>query len=173
MTSIRQSPNRLRAIIAWSAAFAACGLLAAACGSTVAPASNSAPAPAARAGTQTPSPTPSPTATSGSSTSASTGSSSAGHADISITVTGDGQHWTLGCEPPTGNVPDPQAACARLVSEPALFSVSPRHVMCPQLMADAPGFVVSGTFLGQRIHRAIMDGGCDLGKWSILHNIFQ
>ncbi len=44
--------------------------------------------------------------------------------------------------------------------------------MCPQLMADGPGYLVSGTFLGQHINRAIMDGGCDLAKWSVLHQIF-
>jgi hypothetical protein len=177
MTALRrQSPNRLRAIIVRGAAVAACGTLAAACGSTVAPASNTAPAPAAQAGTQTPSPTPRPTATSGNSTGSSTGStgtSSAGQANINLTVTGGGQTWTLRCEPPSGNVPDPQAACESLLSQPALFSTSPRHVMCPQIMGDGPGYLVSGTFLGQNISKAIMDGGCDLGKWSLMHNIFK
>jgi len=180
MTSLRrQSQSRLRAIIACGAVVATCGTLAAACGSTVAPASNNAQAPPSQAGTQSPGPSPSPTATGASgagggtsSAPSSTGTSSAGHADINLSVTGGGQHWTLRCEPPSGNVPDPQTACERLLGQPALFSVSARHVMCPQIEGGGPGYIVSGTFLGQHISRAIMDGGCDLGKWSLLHNIF-
>ena len=176
MTSLRrQSPNRLRAVIARGAAVAACGTLAAACGSTVAPVSNSGSAPSTQAGTQTSNPSPSPTSTGGSgagSATSTTGTSSAGQANIDITVTGGGQRWTLRCEPPSGNVPDPQTACERLLGQPALFSTSTHHIMCPQIMADKPGYIVSGTFLGQHISKAIMDGGCDLGKWSILHNIF-
>jgi hypothetical protein len=177
MTSQRRhSPARLRAIVARAVPVAACGILAAACGSTVAPASNSASAPAAQAGTQSPAPSPSPTATggSGSTGTGTPGSTAPSQVNISITVTGaNARHWTLRCEPPSGNVPDPQTACERLLGQPALFNPSPHHVMCPQMMADAPGYLVSGTFLGQHIHRAIMDGGCDLGKWSILHEIFQ
>lgn len=179
MTSLRRrSPSRLRAIIARGAAIAACGTLAAACGSAVAPASNTAQAPTGQAGTQSASPSPT-TATGGTgagsgtgSATSSTGTSSAGHANINISVTRAGQHWTLRCDPPSGNVPDPQAACERLLGQPALFSVSTRHVMCPQIQGDGPGYIVSGTFLGQRISKVIMDGGCDLGKWTLLHNIF-
>jgi hypothetical protein len=171
MTSER--PARLRALVARGVPFAACGILAAACGSTVAPASNSAGAPAGPAGTQSPAPAPSPTATSGSGTSTPGTTAPPSEADISITVTGANGHWTLRCEPPSGNVPDPQTACERLLAQPALFSPPARHMMCPQLMRDAPGYVVSGTFLGQHVSRAILDGGCDLAKWSVLHEIFQ
>jgi hypothetical protein len=175
MTSVRRhSPGRFRAIAARGLPVAACAILAAACGSTVTPASNSAPAPATGSGSPSATPSPSPAATGGSGGTGSPGSAAPGQVNISITVTGaNAQHWTLRCEPPSGNVPDPQAACNRLLAEPAIFSPSPRHIMCPQMLADGPGYLVSGIFLGQHINKAIMDGGCDLGKWSILHEIFQ
>lgn len=126
---------------------AACGTLAAACGSAAAPAAKGTGSP------QTTSP---------------------GQVNLSITLSGSSaRHWTLRCEPPSGNVPDPQAACQRLLGHRRIFMPSPHHVMCPQIMGDGPSYLVSGTFLGVRVHDEIVDGGCDLAKWSILHAIFQ
>jgi len=174
----RRSPAGIRVLLARAAALAACGLLAAACGSTVAPTASTASNGGTNAGTQSlsPSPAATPSASPASSSPAGTGTPGTGSAaevDLSVTLSGSTQHWTLRCAPPGGNVPDPQAACQRLLGNQTIFIPSPHHVMCPQMMGDGPSFLVSGTFLGAHVHRAIVDGGCDMAKWSILHAIFE
>ncbi len=152
MTSdLKQGTTRL---LAGGALIAACGLAAAACGSAAAPASG-----AHGSGT-----------TSGATTSA---------AKVSLTITQTGgsgataKHWTLRCEPTGGSFPDPAAACAKLTKLPTIFAPSPRHVMCPMIMADARTYLVYGTFLGQKVHQSIVDGGCTLARWNQLNQIFN
>lgn len=141
-------------ILTGGALIAACGLAAAACGSTAAPAGG---APA------------------GGSSSAATTSA----AKVSLTVTQTGgsgataKHWTLRCEPAGGSFPDPAAACAKLTKLPTIFATSPHHVMCPMIMADARSYIVYGTFLGQKVHQSIVDGGCSLARWNQLNQIFN
>jgi hypothetical protein len=45
--------------------------------------------------------------------------------------------------------------------------------MCPMIMADARSYIVYGTFLGQKVHQSIVDGGCQLSRWSQLNQIFN
>ena len=168
----RRGPVRFRVLLARGAALAACGILAAACGSAAAPGTTNA-ASKAPAGTLTPSSSAARTPSATASTSASSAAARAhGQVSLTITLSGDSaMHWTLQCEPAGGSVPDPQAACQRLLNSQNVFITSPHHVMCPQMMADGPSYVVSGTFLGVRVHDAIVDGGCDQGKWNVLHEI--
>jgi len=157
----------LRSLAGRGAALGACGLLAAACGSAMAPASSG-----GSAGSPGPAPSPSGTQGPGSSGSAAPGTP----ANVNITVGFAGsnaRHWTLRCDPPSGNVPDPQSACHQLLAHQSIFAPQARHVMCPQIMSDGPAFFVSGTFLGQHVHKEFQPGGCDLTKWSVLRNIFE
>jgi len=156
MTSdLKQGTTR---ILTRGALIAACGLAAAACGSAAAPTAT-APASSARSSTGT-----------GATTSA---------AKVSLTIEKTGgsgsapQHWTLRCEPAGGSFPDPATACAQLTKLRTIFSPAPRHVMCPMIMADARSYIVSGTFLGQKVHQSIVDGGCQLSRWSQLNKIFN
>ena len=42
------------------------------------------------------------------------------------------------------------------------------------IMADARSRAsVNGTYLGQKVHETIVDGGCDLARWSKLEQIFN
>jgi hypothetical protein len=157
MTSdLKQGTTR---ILTRGALIAACGLAAAACGSAAAP---TAAAPASSA----------------SSGAASTGATtSAAKVSLRIEKTGGSgsapQHWTLQCEPAGGSFPDPATACAKLTKLRTIFSPAQRHVMCPMIMADARSYIVSGTFLGQKVHQSIVDGGCQLSRWSQLNQIFN
>jgi hypothetical protein len=45
--------------------------------------------------------------------------------------------------------------------------------MCPMIMADASSYIVYGTFLGQKVHESIPDGGCSLSRWNELKGIFN
>lgn len=154
MTSdLKQGTTR---ILTRGALIAACGLAAAACGSAAAPGS------------------PAATNTGAASTGATT---SAAKVSLTIEKTGGSgsvpQHWTLQCEPAGGSFPDPATACAKLTKLRTIFSPAPRHVMCPMIMADARSYVVSGTFLGQKVHQSIVDGGCQLSRWSQLNQVFN
>lgn len=152
MTSeLKQGTTR---ILTRGALIAACGLAAAACGSTAAPGSGA--------------------HASGSSSAATTSA-----AKVSLTIVQSGgsgsaaKHWTLSCEPAGGTFPDPAAACGKLTKLRTIFSPSPHHVMCPMIMADARSYIVYGTFLGQKVHQSIVDGGCSLGRWNQLNQIFN
>jgi Subtilisin inhibitor-like len=140
-------------ILTGGALVAACGLAAAACGSAAAPSATG----------------------SGGSSAAATSA-----AKVSLTVTQTGgsgttaKHWTLRCEPAGGSFPDPASACAKLTQLRTIFNPTPgQHVMCPMIMADARTYIVYGTFLGQKVHQRIVDGGCTLARWNKLNQIFN
>jgi hypothetical protein len=152
MTSeLKQGVTR---ILSGGALVAACGLAAAACGSAAAPSG-------------------------GAQASGDSSASTTSAAKVSLTIVQTGgsdstaKRWTLRCEPAGGNVPDPAAACGRLLQHRTIFSPSPRHVMCPMIMADARSYIVYGTFLGQKVHQTIVDGGCSLARWSQLNQVFN
>lgn len=164
MTSeLHQGIARSRGILARGVLIAACGILAAACGSTAAPASGG------HGGSASPS---SP----GSSTSAA-GTTSAAKVSLNIVLTAGrdtpAKRWTLMCEPAGGTYPDPAAACAKMLELRTILNPLPVHVMCPMIMADASSYVVYGTFLGEKVHESIPDGGCSLSRWNELKGIFN
>jgi hypothetical protein len=174
MTSHRQSQIRPRAVLARGAALAACAVFAAACGSAAAPG----PAAQGTGATGQPgahgAPSPSTAISPGTDGSAAPAPAGAGPVNLTVSIAGSkARHWSLQCDPAGGNVADPQSACHRLLTQRSIFSPPAHNVMCPQIMSDAPAFLVSGTFLGQKVHETIQAGGCDLGKWSVLHKIFQ
>jgi|HubBroStandDraft_5_1064220.scaffolds.fasta_scaffold06961_3 hypothetical protein len=152
---LNQAPARYRKLATRGTLLAACGILAAACGSAAAPAGTP------HGG--------------GSSSSATT--TSAAKVSLSIAVTGGqnakAEYWTLRCEPTGGTYPDPAAACAKLLKLKTIFTPAPAHIMCPMIMADARTYLVSGTFLGKKVHESIVDGGCQLTRWSELNHVFN
>lgn len=156
-----------------AAVLAACGIFAAACGSAAAPAGQGTQA-GGSSGAPSPAATPSATASTGPNGSASPTPAAPAQVNLSITVAGSkALHWTIRCEPASGNIPDPGKACRRLLGQPAIFAPTSHHVMCPQVMTDAPAFFVTGIFRGVHIHDTIVAGGCSLGKWAALHAIFH
>jgi Subtilisin inhibitor-like len=170
MTSeLQQSPEphgssaRRRGILARGVLIAGCAMLAAACGSTVAPASG---------GQSGSSSSGSPS----SSTSAA-GTTSAAKVSLTIELTAGkdvtAKRWTLRCEPAGGNYPDPPAACAKLSRLQTILNPAPVHIMCPMIMADASSYIVYGTILGKKVHETIPDGGCSLSRWNELKGIFN
>jgi Subtilisin inhibitor-like len=161
-------------VLSRCAAAAACALLAAACGSTIAPGASS--GGSSSAGTGSPS--------TGSTSTGSTGASSAGTtsaAKISLDVSFAGSattpasHFTLRCEPPGGTVRDAAVACAALLKGGATLFGPParQHVMCPMMLASAGHATVTGTYLGKPVHESIADGGCDIARWSTLKRVFN
>jgi hypothetical protein len=148
---LRPAQPRFRKVLACSL-LSACGVLAAACGSAAAPGSP---------------------AQGGSTHSAST--TAKAKVDLTIVSTAPRaiHHWTLRCDPPGGTDPDPATACSLLVAKPGIFEQTHVHVMCPMIMANADSYVISGTWFGKPVHETIIDGGCDITRWSQLHGIFN
>jgi hypothetical protein len=130
------------------------GLLAAGCGSTAAP--GAAPA-GSHSGT------------------ASTTSAAKVNLDVTLAGLGPGptKHWVLRCDPPGGNTPDAASMCQKLLAHKSVFDKTPTHIMCPMIMADAKSYIVNGTWFGKPIHESIVDGGCSLGRWAQLGEIFN
>lgn len=67
------------------------------------------------------------------------------------------QQWTLSCDPPGGNHPSPQAACAELAGH--AHSLDPVEHACPLAPTqDAPFATVAGHIYGHRIERTVRPG---------------
>jgi hypothetical protein len=98
---------------------------------------------------------------------------------VSLSITFGGldtpaRHWTLRCDPPGGTSPDPAAACSRLLADKNIFENTPvRRVMCPMIMTTAKSFTITGVYFGRRIRETLVDGGCDLARWSSVNHIFN
>ena len=157
----RRTRVRSGRLLSRSAAAGACALLVAACGSAAAPGSG-----ASRS-------------SSGSPAAGSSGPATTATAKISLDVSFSGSpttpaaHYTLRCDPAGGTVTDPAAACARLMKGTSLFAPLPAHVACPMIMANAGRATVTGSYLGHPVHETVVDGGCDLGRWAKLRQVFS
>ncbi|MHB1595594.1 MAG: SSI family serine proteinase inhibitor [Streptosporangiaceae bacterium] len=81
--------------------------------------------------------------------------------------------WLLRCRPAGGTVGDPAAACARLLRLGRPFAPPPRDEVCPQVMAGTGVITVTGTWLGRRVQRTVVDGTCDLGLYATLHAVLH
>ncbi len=81
--------------------------------------------------------------------------------------------WLLRCDPDGGTVGDPAAACARLLKIGRPFASPPPNQVCPQVMASSGVITVTGTWFGQRVHRTVADGTCDLGLYATLHAVLH
>jgi Subtilisin inhibitor-like len=114
---------------------------------------------------------------------ASSGGSGAGSshvaAKVSLNITvenGPGKtpkHWTLRCDPAGGTHPDPAAACRALLALSKPFAPPPAGTMCPMILASARRAVFTGTFFGTKVSRTIVDGGCDLARWTKLGQVMN
>ncbi len=135
----------------------ACGVFVAACGSTAAPGSAA------------------PSSSTSSGTHSTAGTTAAAKASLTIVTTAPGSihRWTLRCDPPGGTKPDAAAACSQLIAHKTILQPSDVRVMCPMILSDASSFYITGVWFGKPVHESIVDGGCDLTRWSEMHEIFN
>jgi hypothetical protein len=150
----RLARGRYARLAAQAALVAACAGLAAACGSTPAP------SPPAHGGTHA------------ASAGHSAGTTAESKVVLNITLRGeDGfQHWTLRCDPPSGA--DTAAMCDKILKS-AVFNPPHGHYMCPMILANARVFTITGVLYGKRVYQTVVDGGCDLGRYSLMRQIFN
>jgi hypothetical protein len=113
----------------------------------------------------------------GRSSASSTPAAAAAKVSLTFTITGmPGQpvrRWTLRCDPPGGTHQDPAAACAALLRMKDPFAARPRRMICPMIVASGRQIVVTGTWFGTKVHRHILDGGCDLALFGSVSKIFN
>jgi len=82
------------------------------------------------------------------------------------------KHWTLNCEPSGGGQANADAACTALLKLKHPFAPLPAGVACPMLLLSNRKIVVTGTWFGVRVHRIVVDGGCDIALFSKLDKLF-
>lgn len=99
-----------------------------------------------------------------------TAADQAGSSQLVVTVSdgagADPRTWTLGCDPPGGDHPDPAAACAALASAPAPFEPVPADAVCTNLYGGPQTATVVGSWRGERVQADYRRGdGCEIARW--------
>jgi hypothetical protein len=72
--------------------------------------------------------------------------------------------WTLGCAPPTGTKPDPQAACAALRDYVAHYKSPPSTCGCVSERIGTRYAIISGTLDGKRVHAELQTCMCGVAE---------
>ncbi len=97
--------------------------------------------------------------------------------DLAFTLSGYGHaaplHRTLRCDPPGGTEPQPAVACRVLLRLKHPFAPLPKGIACPMIIGIGGRIVVTGTWFGQRVHRVILDGGCDFGLFHTVSTLLR
>ncbi len=106
--------------------------------------------------------------------------SSSGETDLTVTVIPDPSSepevWSLTCDPPGGNHPDPTAACALLDdlarSQADPFAPTPDDVACSQEYAGPSTATVTGTWLGDDVDASFsLVDGCEIARWTLAERL--
>jgi hypothetical protein len=83
------------------------------------------------------------------------------------------KHWTLRCDPVGGTHPHAATACSALLALKNPFAPPKAHRICPMILASDKRVVFTGTYFGAKVHQTIIDGGCDLARWSELGQVLH
>jgi len=76
------------------------------------------------------------------------------------------QRWTLTCEPPGGDHPDPARACADLAEATAPFAPLDEGMFCTELYGGPQTAVVRGTHEGEPVQAQLSrTDGCEIARW--------
>jgi hypothetical protein len=77
--------------------------------------------------------------------------------------------WTLGCDPPSGSHPDPQAACERLGEVGAAAFAPLPDQACAEIYGGAQRAEIAGTVDGERVDATFQrTNGCEIEAWDAL-----
>jgi hypothetical protein len=73
---------------------------------------------------------------------------------------------TLTCDPPGGDHPDPEAACADLARRPAPFAPLAEDTVCAEVYGGPEQAVVRGTYRGEPVALELSrTDACRTGQW--------
>ncbi|SDD32720.1 SSI family serine proteinase inhibitor [Auraticoccus monumenti] len=77
--------------------------------------------------------------------------------------------WQLRCDPPGGDHPDPEAACAALEGHPEALAPVPGDRMCSQQFGGPMTATLTGTWRGDPVDsRFSLTDGCEIARWNAL-----
>jgi hypothetical protein len=84
------------------------------------------------------------------------------------------KRWTLECDPPGGDHPDPAGACAALAASVQPFAPVPEGRRCAQIWSGPERAVVSGTWRGRPVHAELSrTDSCEEARWRVLAAVLQ
>ena len=83
------------------------------------------------------------------------------------------RRYTLTCDPPGGDHPDPEAACAALDELGAeAFEPVPADTACTQIFGGPAQAHVTGTVAGEQVDaRLAQTDGCEISRWETLSEV--
>ncbi len=77
--------------------------------------------------------------------------------------------YTLGCDPPGGDHPDPEAACAALAAARRPFAPVPKDLQCTQIYGGPQTATIAGTWRGEQVSASFdRTDGCEIARWDAL-----
>ena len=85
---------------------------------------------------------------------------------------GNPQRTRLSCNPASGDVPDPAAACALIaVKGAALFEPTPADTACAELYGGPQEARITGSAFGQDVDsRFSRNDGCEIVRWDAIES---
>jgi len=103
----------------------------------------------------------------------------AGGSDTRLTITvwdapdAQPRRYTLTCDPPGGDHPDPQRACAALLSAEAPFAPVPADVRCMQMWSGPQRATIEGRWRGVPVAASYSrNDSCETARWDALAGVF-
>ncbi len=82
--------------------------------------------------------------------------------------------WTLRCDPPGGDHPDPVGACAAIADARAPFDPVPADRPCAQVWSGPERALVTGTWAGRPVHAEFRrTDACQEKRWRALTALLQ
>ncbi|WP_200954972.1 SSI family serine proteinase inhibitor [Aeromicrobium sp. Root236] len=86
----------------------------------------------------------------------------------------DPETYTLTCDPPGGNHPQPAEACAALDAAGAeVFEPVPKDQVCTELYGGPQTATVTGTYEGDKVDATFTrTNGCEVDRWEQLGTTF-
>ncbi|HZI98340.1 MAG TPA: SSI family serine proteinase inhibitor [Actinomycetales bacterium] len=97
--------------------------------------------------------------------------------ELSISVSTGGTDadttWRLTCEPPGGDHPDPEAACAAVeAAGAAAFAPPPKDQMCTEIYGGPQTASVIGVVGGEEVSATFgRTNGCEIARWDALADL--
>lgn len=83
------------------------------------------------------------------------------------------QTFRLRCDPPDGDHPDPDAACAALRSASAALRPVPKDQGCTEIYGGPQTATVRGRWRGEPVDaRFSRTNGCEIARWDALAPLF-
>lgn len=75
----------------------------------------------------------------------------------------------LTCDPPGGDHPDPEQACAALAAAQTPFAPLPADAVCTQVYGGPQSATITGTYRGERVRLELSrTDGCRIAQWDRL-----